>query len=642
MAGLLDWLSKQKDSAMSDYAGLMDNYPNAQKFGSGLINNINSAAEGYSQWQRLQDQNFGPNQSVIASGFMHPQKGLSKLADWFTNNVNTAAGLPDPNQQDEASMYAYGPNIDQQAESGLNLAGLLQTGAFASGAAPKSAGGTLGTFIGPKSMGWNHDAANTATKLLDNGVDPAQVWKEHLIGRMPDKSLFSEIDDSGTKFNLKNAPLDDYGAQEMPIYDAVSHKSLKTEYPDLSSLSALHFPSEQYKGASFDPEDKVITFGHEAMKQGKSVSLHELQHAIQEKEGWARGGSPEQMKEEALAMLRRDVASGEIGSTEQAMDMLPMAQHNAYRRLTGEAQARATQDRMNMNMQQRRDNYPLAGDKLSDIPLDQLINRYGDNGPSMSMSIKNPNLNAGLLDKHLSGQKLTPEEMALYEKNGSAMETPQLQRYNLGNANAQGGSTESRAGILGWDTPVYHGRYKDYAKPKQDTTMYTSDNPDYASIYTHPSASSLGGKKQSDFEDLQPNVMPLLQRSKDILDTRTANGLKIFNNDFYRKYGNGTPLTDKGLPDWVDAHDFGEMFDDTGSKFKGVYADEGAVPDGMGNGNVISRGISTANFDPKNIRSRFAAFDPLRKNSSSLLASGLLGSLLLNNLGKEADNAAAQ
>jgi hypothetical protein len=54
------------------------------------------------------------------------------------------------------------------------------------------------TFTGPKSMGWNHDAANTATKLLDNGADPAQVWKDHLIGRMPDKSLFSEIDDSGS------------------------------------------------------------------------------------------------------------------------------------------------------------------------------------------------------------------------------------------------------------------------------------------------------------------------------------------------------------------------------------------------------------------------------------------------------------
>lgn len=34
------------------------------------------------------------------------------------------------------------------------------------------------------------------------------------------------------------------------------------------------------------------------------------------------------------------------------------------------------------------------------------------------------NLNSSLLSKHLSGQKLTPEEMALYEKNGLAMETP--------------------------------------------------------------------------------------------------------------------------------------------------------------------------------------------------------------------------
>ena len=40
-------------------------------------------------------------------------------------------------------------------------------------------------------------------------------------------------------------------------------------------------------------------------------------------------------------------------------------------------------------------------------------------------------------------------------------------------------------------------------------------------------------------------------------------------------------------------------------------------------------------LDPKNIRSRFAAFDPLRKNSSSLLASGLLGYLLLKQMNQE-------
>jgi hypothetical protein len=39
--------------------------------------------------------------------------------------------------------------------------------------------------------------------------------------------------------------------------------------------------------------------------------------------------------------------------------------------------------------------------------------------------------------------------------------------------------------------------------------------------------------------------------------------------------------------------------------------------------------------DTSKIRSRFAAFDPLRKNSSSLLASGLLGSLLLKQMNQE-------
>ena len=55
----------------------------------------------------------------------------------------------------------------------------------------------------------------------------------------------------------------------------------------------------------------------------------------------------------------------------------------------------------------------------------------------LGLGIKNPNLNAGLLDKHLSGQPLSYDELIKYDKNGLKMETPQLQRYNLANARAQ-------------------------------------------------------------------------------------------------------------------------------------------------------------------------------------------------------------
>lgn len=376
--------------------------------------------------QRLQQQNFGPNDSVIASGLMHPQDGLLKMGKWFQDNVNTAAGIPNISNQDEASMYAYGPSDEQKVEAANNLSGLLQTSAFASGAAPASAGGTLGTFIGPKSMGWNQEAANTATKLLDSGADPAQVWKDHLIGRMPDGNLFSEIDDSTAKFlpkeTLNNlAKNDPYGVYNAPLNEYITHQELFNKYPELNKTSSYYdSESPDYAGASFNLSDNEIILGAGLdNNELKSGSLHELQHAIQEKEKWARGGphdefkthkfqpfNYQQLKDAAIldkmshhhdnildtfnyfekrtgrkpvpgaeAALER-VGRGNVLDNARDQVKLTLDPYDSYLRLTGEAQARATQDRMNMNMQQRRDIYPLAGGLLSDIPLDHLINRY--------------------------------------------------------------------------------------------------------------------------------------------------------------------------------------------------------------------------------------------------------------------------
>lgn len=196
-----------------------------------------------------------------------------------------------------------------------------------------------------------------------------------------------------------------------------------------------------------------------------------------------------------------------------------------------------------------------------------------------------------------------------------------------------GNTAMDRAKAMGFDTNLYHGRYKDYAAPNK--TIYATPNPEYASLYTNPSASSMGGKSINDFVDIQPNVMPVMVRSKDILDTTTKQGKKIFDQNFYMQYGNGTPLSNKGYPDWVDAEDFGTMFADKNLPYKGVLADEGAIP--MPNGTIQSRGISTAIFDPSGIRSRFAAFDPARAKENDLLAGlapylgigGLLGAGLL-------------
>src|SRR5574343_1100967 len=139
---------------------------------------------------RLSKQNFGQNDSMIASTVMHPVEAAKRAANWFQNNVNAAAGYADPYDNPNPLVT----NDANRVNGAINLLGLMQGGG--AGFAPKSAGGTVGTFIGSKSKLWDSVAAEKAVQALDAGVRPAKVWADHLIGRMPDGALFSEIDDS--------------------------------------------------------------------------------------------------------------------------------------------------------------------------------------------------------------------------------------------------------------------------------------------------------------------------------------------------------------------------------------------------------------------------------------------------------------
>jgi hypothetical protein len=387
---------------------------------------------------KLRSANFSPNDSVIASTINHPIEGAKRAADWFRRNVNTAAGIADP-YDNPNTFSGYTP--EQQIEAALNLAGSFQGGAFASGAAPKSAGGTLGTFIGRNSTGWDATKAAEAEKLLNAGVDPAEIWKSHLIGRMPDKTLFSEISDKDALYhehgkdfydstiNKTNQLLKhgrDTARYPLNVQDMLRHPSFYENYPNLEATELRYLPDTSTAKGAFgyfaDNGDPVLNIhGMLPNDEAKSTMLHELQHAIQRNEGWGQGGdlgsassfyienhlSPK-LKALNTSLIEngklRDTITNEdeyaanvlrhkqiVAERDKLDDEISNIENNQapklrlYKRLTGEAQARATQDRLDMDMAQRRENYPLAGGKLSDIPLEELIYKYEGNGPSLSM-----------------------------------------------------------------------------------------------------------------------------------------------------------------------------------------------------------------------------------------------------------------
>jgi hypothetical protein len=308
----------------------------------------------------------------------------------------------------------------------------------------------------------------------------------------------------------------------------------------------------------------------------------------------------------------------------------------------------------------------------------------------MGMTIKNTNLNADLLKKYLSTGKLSPKEMAEYEANALKMETPQLQRYNLGNANAQGGSPESRSKYL-YDsfhgTPVLNkigdelkigGMHANRSNgAAYGEGIYSSNRPHTASTYSNyrqepPGAGIIPLK--IDKEDFL-NLSALKESDKNLLGKYASNSM-LPSERAYKMIGQER----KEFKNLEDARDFfsqrqkdWEHFADGYDRAKPTASMENGTPivdfinynsdipintpheafslmvntgwDGVKElgykGHTMHQG-SGENWDVTNdtskIRSRFAAFDPLRKNSSSLLASGLLGSLLLNNEMKNSED----
>ena len=268
------------------------------------------------------DHDFGANDSTIASTLMHPEHAADKLAGWLKRNMDIAAGVAEPT--DDPFQLQFQPG-EKKAEAGLNLAGLMQAGA--SPFAPGSAGGTFGTYIGPKAANWNHEAAASAVKMLDDGVDAAEVWKQHLIGRAPDGRLFGEVDDSGLQpqtkaFNRNQAMIEPHEAMGFDnLFAMLPDQQMLDNYPKVSKAQVSAFVTPDTPTSSaFIPSNHGSKPGGEIrinVPQEDDLLnslLYERQHAIQQFEG--SNGVP---LEEFLAK-----------STPQRKDMTMEQRRNSY------------------------------------------------------------------------------------------------------------------------------------------------------------------------------------------------------------------------------------------------------------------------------------------------------------------------
>jgi len=366
-------------------------------------------------------------QQQAARPMLGRQEGMAtRVPEAAVQNLMTLPKRAFGAAQQYADTGAYNP------EPVVDAATTLMTGGM-----PMAAKGAAGIFGGRLSMTADHRAMFEAERMAQQRVPKEQIRQETGWLQQPDKQWRSEIP-SAEQWWLPSIYKPEVRQGTVPLGSVYHDPALYAAYPELKDLAFgldKSLRDTRISGYYARPvtQDLVDTLSPELQRQlmpqhfqhrvilnpgvpeGKRMPVlaHELQHYIQNKEGFAQGGraperivpgtvpgklfeqfygvlDPENLKQ--MSPRRFATALGEskppsktgFAVIQEAMEDAQarkeiaerVTRNQAYRRLLGESEARLAEKRLGMTAAQQRERIP----KL-DVPDRQLIIRMRDDEP---------------------------------------------------------------------------------------------------------------------------------------------------------------------------------------------------------------------------------------------------------------------
>lgn len=275
--------------------------------------------------------------SVISSGdatganfgVLSPQEDAlrapSPVANVISGMARGAAELPKKVIEASENRRLGGDYDPSPAvEVALNLAG---TGM------PFAAKGAAGVFGGRLAKGADTAALKRAEEATAAGADRGTVWADTGWYQGPDSKWKFEIPDQAASLREVDWGVKSRiaGHKPKPLDEVLDHPTLYENYPDMRKME-VHHHADPASGAWYTEAPKDPTYiGSESIyidmggAGSRDQLLHELQHAIQKREGFAAGAAPG----------RTDFggAASPLAVADNPIDMLPAvraAEERAY------------------------------------------------------------------------------------------------------------------------------------------------------------------------------------------------------------------------------------------------------------------------------------------------------------------------
>lgn len=191
-------------------------------------------------------------------------------------------------------------DLDLDAMSNDEIAELLGLGqsigtSFAAG----EAGLVLNQFAGKSAINADLHQMSTAKAAIEAGADPETIRRQTGWFRGTDGEWRFEISDADAELTIAG---EDGSVPTGPfeLMDILKHDRLYAAYPDLGTMSVRIADDVQANGLYSPDTDSISLKAGRSAEEILSTLLHEIQHALQSREGFARGGSLSEARSTAV------------------------------------------------------------------------------------------------------------------------------------------------------------------------------------------------------------------------------------------------------------------------------------------------------------------------------------------------------
>ena len=298
-------------------------------------------------------QELGTNLEDMLRGFV--AGNTTDMLGFPVDAVNSAlgaVGIPVGNAPVGGSDWLRTQfNMPKQAEeSAASMLGSL-IGA-PSPADVKALVGLGGIMMGPKSRTWNKEAEEMLQAYQDAGNTDQEIRRklfEHLnVYEGADGKARQEIPDHAAKLRIGAGE-----SRSQGLADVLDHPELFEAYPILQQVRVNPKPAAADQGgAAFSKranQPPRIEFNPNS-NSAKTDLLHEVQHAVQWLEGFAKGGTSAQMRTSPEFAQMKQATGGKVSDDGIAAHL--------YRRLAGEVESRLIENRADLTPDFLRTVYP--------------------------------------------------------------------------------------------------------------------------------------------------------------------------------------------------------------------------------------------------------------------------------------------